>query len=260
MFQRKLLSVVLLTYNEAKLLPGCLASVNWADEIIILDSGSDDETCYIAKQAGACVFKTNDWPGFGKQRQRAQEYASKDYILMLDADERVTLQLYQAIMAVLQHPAPSTVYSCARRNLFLGRFMRHSGWSQDRVVRLYERNEYSYNEMSVHESLDTRDAKVIALQGNLLHLTCHDLSKFQHKQLQYAKTWAFEHYHQGHKCNFLTIIIHTYSTFYKTWLLRAGFLDRKQGWLLAMINAQYTFNKYAILWALSHSHALQEHD
>lgn len=165
MSHRKRLSVVLITRNEAELLPDCLASVSWADEIVVLDAGSVDETRHIAAQAGARVFQSTDWPGFGIQRQRAQAYASGDYILMLDADERVTPPLRQAIQDVLQHPDPNAVYSCARRNLFLGRFMRHSGWYPDRVVRLYARERYRYNALPVHESLATGDADVVALTG-----------------------------------------------------------------------------------------------
>ncbi|UVK78043.1 MAG: hypothetical protein FKGGLIKP_00687 [Sodalis sp. Fse] len=260
MFLRKSLSVVLITRDEAELLSDCLASVSWADEIILLDAGSNDETCHIAMQAGARVFQSTNWLGFGKQRQLAQGYASSDYILMLDADERVTPQLQQDIMMVLQHPEPGTVYSFVRRNLFLGRFMRHSGWYPDRVVRLYEREEYNYNAMPVHESLDIRGAKILALQGDLMHLTCRDLPTFQRKQLQYAETWALEYYRQGRKCSFFAIISHTYSVFVNKWLLRAGFLDGKQGWLLAMVNAQYTFNKYAHLWVLSQPCREREHD
>ncbi|CUX96972.1 glycosyltransferase family 2 protein [Candidatus Hoaglandella endobia] len=254
MSQRKRLSVVLLTRNEAELLPNCLASVSWADEIVVLDAGSHDQTRYIAAQAGARVFQSTDWPGFGIQRQRAQAYASGDYILMLDADERVTPPLRQAIEEVLQQSNnPKVVYSCARRNLFLGRFMRYSGWYPDRVVRLYAREHYLYNALPVHESLEIGEAAIVALPGDLQHLTCRDLPAFQRKQLQYAEVWAQAHHHQGRRCSIFAIIVHTYSTFVKMWLLRTGCLDGKQGWLLAIVKAQYTFNKYSALWALSHA-------
>lgn len=253
MLQRQRLSVVLITRNEAELLPDCLASVNWADEIVILDAGSHDKTCHIAALAGARVFQSTDWPGFGIQRQQAQAYVSNDYILMLDADERVTPLLRQAIQHVLQQPKLGVVYSCTRRNIFLGRFMRHSGWYPDRVVRLYAREHYRYNALPVHESLETNSADIVSLQGDLLHLTCRNLPAFQRKQLQYAEAWAQEHHRLGRTCSLFSAISHAYIAFMKTWLWNAGFLDGKQGWLLAMVNAQYTFNKYAILWAFSHS-------
>ncbi len=111
----------MITKNEASLLTDCLASVAWADEIIVLDSGSEDETRALAQQFGAKVYSNINWPGYGKQRQLAQQYASGDYILMLDADERVTPELKIAIESVLLAPEEGAVYSCSRRNLFLGR-------------------------------------------------------------------------------------------------------------------------------------------
>lgn len=164
--------------NEASLLADCLASATWADEIVVLDSGSEDETVALAEQYGAKVYNNTEWPGYGKQRQLAQQYATGDYILMLDADERVTPELKSAIETVLLAPEEGAVYSCARRNLFLGRFMRHSGWYPDRVTRLYPRDQYRYNDDLVHESLDSGSAKVIPLAGDLLHLTCRDFLPF----------------------------------------------------------------------------------
>ncbi|WP_421595739.1 glycosyltransferase family 2 protein [Rahnella sp. PD4] len=251
MTDKKRLSVVLIARNEGDLLPACLESVTWADEIILLDSGSNDATQDIARSFGAKVFLNTDWPGFGKQRQLAQSHATGDYILMIDADERVSSPLRQSIENVLNCPQENTVYSLGRSNLFLGKFMRHSGWYPDRVNRLYP-STFSYNDDRVHESLNTGNATVVPLQGDLLHLTCRDLFSFQRKQLSYAQAWAEQRYQQGRRCSFFSIISHTLGAFVKTWILRAGFLDGKQGLILAGVNAQYTFNKYAALWALSH--------
>lgn len=250
MSARKSLSVVIIAKNEAGLLPDCLQSVAWADEIVMLDSGSQDGSVAVAESLGAKVFTHVDWQGFGKQRQLAQSYASHDYILMIDADERVTPELRQSIEQTLTAPDDNQVYSCARRNLFLGRFMRHSGWYPDRVNRLYANQRYRYNDNLVHESLDINGAKVVPLNGDLLHLTCRDFFAFQRKQLRYAEEWANQRHQAGKRCGYLSIITHTVGAFCKTWLLRAGFLDGKQGLLLAVVNAQYTFNKYAALWAL----------
>lgn len=251
---RQRLSVVIIIKNEAELLPACLASVNWADEIIILDSGSSDDSVEIARAAGAKVFHADDWPGYGKQRQRAQSYARSEMILMLDADERVTPELHKAIVQVLNAPPSNAVYSLSRSNLFLGRFMRHSGWYPDRVTRLYPRM-LNYNDNQVHESLNAQDAPVRMLKGHLQHLTCRNLIAFQRKQLAYAEAWAQERHQRGKRCGLFSIFSHTLSAFIKTLLLRAGFLDGKQGWILAVVNAQYTFNKYSALWALGQSSA-----
>lgn len=250
MSNRKSLSVVMIAKNEAELLTDCLQSVAWADEIIVLDSGSTDVSVALAESLGAKVFTHTDWQGFGKQRQKAQSYATQEYVLMIDADERVTPQLRQSIELALETADDNVVYSLGRRNLFLGRFMRHSGWYPDRVNRLYANQRYRYNDDLVHESLNTNGARMIPLQGDLLHLTCRDFFAFQRKQLHYAEQWATQRHQAGKRCGFLSILSHTLGAFCKTWLLRAGFLDGKQGLLLAVVNAQYTFNKYAALWAL----------
>ena len=249
------LSVVMIAKNAADLLPDCLASVSWADEIILLDSGSSDNTVELACSLGAQVYINCDWQGYGIQRQRAQEYATGDYVLMIDTDERVTPELEQSIRRVLAAPKTGSIYSIARRNYFLGRFMRHSGWYPDRVMRLYQRDRYRYNDSLVHESLDGKGAQVVELSGDLLHLTCRDFSGFQQKQLAYAAAWALERHQRGKKTSLAAIFAHTLAAFMKTLLLRGGVLDGKQGWLLAVVNAQYTFNKYTELWALSRGYS-----
>ena len=249
------LSVVMIAKNAADLLPDCLASVSWADEIVLLDSGSSDNTVELARRLGVQVHINRDWQGYGIQRQRAQDYATGDYVLMIDTDERVTPELAQSIRSVLAAPKAGAIYSIARRNYFLGRFMRHSGWYPDRVMRLYERDRYRYNDNLVHESLDGQGAQVIELAGDLLHLTCRDFSGFQQKQLAYAAAWAQERHQRGKKTSLAAIFGHTLGAFVKTLLLRGGVMDGKQGWLLAVVNAQYTFNKYTELWALSRGYS-----
>ncbi|WP_330984703.1 MULTISPECIES: glycosyltransferase family 2 protein [Enterobacterales] len=245
------LSVVMIAKNAAELLPECLASVRWADEIIVLDSGSSDNTVELARSLGAQVHVNSDWQGYGIQRQRAQALATGDYVLMIDTDERVTPELEQSLRQVLTAPQAGAVYSIARRNYFLGRFMRHSGWYPDRVLRLYERERWQYNGNLVHESLECRDANIIELKGDLRHLTCRDFADFQQKQLAYATAWAQERYQKGKKASLAGIFGHTLGAFIKTLLIRGGVLDGAQGWLLAVVNAQYTFNKYTELWALN---------
>ncbi|AYA41541.1 glycosyltransferase family 2 protein [Xenorhabdus nematophila] len=252
MSDKKRLSVVMIAKNAADVITDCLLSVNWADEIIVLDSGSTDATCQIASEMGAKVYTNTQWPGFGRQRQLAQSYASGDYIFMIDADERVTPELKASIEHVITSPDDDDkVYSCARLNLFMGRFMKHSGWYPDKVIRLYRRERYQYNDNQVHESLDTQGASIVTLKGDLRHLTCRNLMEFQQKQLNYAEAWAKHRYEQGKKTRYFSVWSHMLGAFFKTWLFRAGFLDGKQGLMLAVVNAQYTFNKYAALWELT---------
>ncbi|VFP87514.1 glycosyltransferase family 2 protein [Candidatus Erwinia haradaeae] len=246
---RQKLSVVIITKNSAEFLVECLESVNWADEIVIFDSNSTDKTQSIAYQYGAIVYKTNRWDGYGKQRQIAQSYAQHSMILMIDSDERVTPSLKNSIKGVLQQPATDTVYRMSRSNLFLGKFMRHGGWYPDRVIRLYPRH-FQYNNNVVHESLHAPKTKIKLLYGDLLHLTCSDFISFQSKQLSYAKAWAIQSHKNGQNSNIICIFLHTIWTFIQTLLIRTSFLDGKQGWLLAIVTSQYTFNKYTTLWTL----------
>ncbi|AWH88690.1 glycosyltransferase family 2 protein [Limnobaculum parvum] len=248
---KKRLSVVIIAKNEAELLADCLQSARWADEIILLDSGSTDSTLQIAQQHDAKVFSHLEWQGYGKQRQIAQSHASGDYIFMIDADERITPELRKSIEQIIHGEShPEKVYSCARRNYFLGRFMRHCGWYPDRVIRLYQNSLYRYNDNLVHESVDYGDAQVTHLNGDLLHLTCRDYFVFQRKQFNYAEGWAKQSYQRGKRASMFSAVTHASGAFFKTWLLRRGFMDGKHGFLLACINTQYTFNKYAALWAI----------
>lgn len=248
---KKRLSVVVIAKNEAELISDCLISAEWADEIILLDGGSTDDTVQIAQRLGAKVFTNTQWQGYGKQRQIAQSYAGGDYIFMIDADERITPELRLSIEKIITSPTQEKqVYSCARRNFFLGKFMRHSGWYPDRTIRLYQNRLYGYNDNLVHESLDYSDAQVIRLDGDLLHLTCRDYFVFQRKQFSYAESWALQSYQRGKSASMTSAVGHGLGAFFKTLVIRRGFADGKHGFLLACINAQYTFNKYAALWTL----------
>ncbi|MDP4491785.1 glycosyltransferase family 2 protein [Vibrio sp. AH4] len=246
------LSVVLITHNAAKTLAATLESVRWADEIIVLDSGSNDDTLAIAQTFGAQCYQQTDWQGFGRQRQIAQSYASSDYVLMLDSDEQVTSELYRSIQGILQQPVQRNIaYACARRNRFIGRYMKHCGWYPDHVIRLYLREERQYNNDRVHESLNMDQAHLHYLDGDLLHETAPNFIEFQQKQLRYAEQWALQRQQQGKQGSLWQAFSHSLSAFLKTYLIRKGFLDGKHGIVLSLIVTQYTFNKYVALWALT---------
>ncbi|VFP81824.1 glycosyltransferase family 2 protein [Candidatus Erwinia haradaeae] len=256
---RQKISVVIITRNSAAFLPECLESVNWADEIVVLDFNSTDQTQNIACQYGAIVYTTNSWNGYGKQRQIAQSYAHHSMILMIDSDERVTNNLKNSIQNVLKEPETDTVYLVSRSNLFLGRFMRHGGWYPDRVIRLYPRH-FQYNSNLVHEALCAPKTKIKLLYGDLLHITGSDFFSFQLKQLAHAKAWAIQSNQDGKHSDVIRILLNTIWTFMQTLLIRASFLDGTQGWILAIVNSQYTFNKYTILWTLNRSTKKKIHE
>ena len=245
------LSVVLIAKNSAATLQSSLQSVQWADEIILLDGGSTDDTVNIATQYGAKVYHNAHWQGYGIQRQIAQKYTTSDYVFMLDTDEQVTEELKTSIQNVLSQPQQANkVFACARRNWFLGHYMMHCGWYPDRVIRLYLAKERTYNNNLVHESVNTVGTEIINLSGDLLHHTCEDYMDFQQKQLTYARSWAQERFAKGKRAGLGTALAHALGAFIKTFFLRRGILDGGHGLLLSLTVSQYTFNKYAALWAL----------
>lgn len=242
------LSAIVITKNEESVLADCLESVRWADEIIVFDSASTDRTRDIALAHGArFIPDTEAWAGFGIQRQRAQSHAAGDFILMVDADERVTPELRAAIETVLQNPLPQTVWRTRRRDLFFGTPLR---CAETAPVRLYPKT-YRYQPQEVHESLDLQGAAISTLKGLMTHDTCRDFKSFQEKRLRYALDWAEERYKKGKRCSLITAWLHMLATFWVIILVKRGLMDRSSGILYAALMAQYTYNKYAYLWVLN---------
>lgn len=246
------ISAVIITKNEEKILAECLASICWVDEIIVLDSGSTDKTIAIAKQAGAKVFINNDWPGFGKQKQLAQSYATKDWILAIDADEVVSEKLKQSLVNMLKDPPQNTLVKVNELTWVFGRFLRHSGWYYNHI-RVYPRHYTHYDDALVHEKIiQPKDAKTIVLEGDLLHYSYRNLTHYLVKSAHYAKAWADIRQKKGKKSSLSQGILHAFGCFIKMYLLKRGFLDGKQGFLIALLSAHSTFVKYADLWIREH--------
>jgi len=243
------LSVVLIVKNESKNLVACLEKLLWADEIIVLDSGSTDNTLEVAKRFTPHVYVEMDWQGFGIQRQRAQAKASSDWILMIDADEYITDTLKQEIQRVVDENNQKIIYEMPRLSWCFGGFIRHSGWYPDYVLRLYPRKYANYGPERVHEKLRiSGKMEVKQLKGDLLHYTYRDLEHYLVKSAQYAKEWAIQNAEKGKTTNLLNGFMHGIGCFFKMYIFRAGFLDGRQGLLLAMLSANSTFVKYADLW------------
>lgn len=244
------LAVAMIVKNESKHLAGCLEKVkDWVDEIVIVDSGSDDDTLKIAEQFGAKCYVNTNWQGFGKQRQFAQQYINSDYVLWLDADEQVTDELRQSIQQVVSQPPSKTLYQIGRLTHIFGREIRHSGWYPDYVVRLYSTQLAQYGDELVHEKVHyPADAKVEKLKGDLLHYSYDNIHHYLVKSANYAKAWADQRQAKGKKASLFQGIIHGIACFAKMYVFKAGFLDGKQGFLLAVLSAHSTFVKYADLW------------
>ena len=244
------ISVAMIVKNEAADLADCLETVkDWVDEIVILDSGSTDNTQQIAEQYGAKFYQNVDWPGFGKQRQLAQQYVTSDYVLWLDADERVSSLLRQSIEQAVQQNLPSTAYQLPRLSSVFGRKIRHSGWYPDYVVRLYRCQDGQYGDELVHEKVHlAKGTQIKKLQGDLLHFTYKSIHHYLLKSAGYARAWDEQRADKGKKATLWQGISHALGCFIKMYFIRAGFLDGKQGLLLAILSAHSTFVKYADLW------------
>ncbi|MCX2961712.1 glycosyltransferase family 2 protein [Rodentibacter caecimuris] len=244
------ISIAMIVKNEAQDLALCLDTVkDWVDEIVILDSGSTDNTKEIALSYEAKFYENTDWPGFGKQRQIAQQYVTSDYVLWLDADERVTPELRQSIQRAVQQNPENTVFEIPRISEVFGRKIRHSGWYPDYVVRLYRTHYAGYNDSLVHEKVCyPNNTRVERLTGDLEHFTYKNLHHYLVKSAGYAKAWADQRQANGKKATLWQGVAHGLSCFIKMYILKAGFLDGKQGFLLAALSAHSTFVKYADLW------------
>lgn len=188
------LTIALIVKNEAANLTACLAScTDLAAQIVVVDSGSTDDTVAIAEQFGAKVVVHTDWQGFGPQRQVAQSHVTGDWVLWLDADERLTPALKASIQTVLKVDDRQSIYQVSRLSWVFGRFIRHSGWYPDRVVRLYATAQTAYTTAPVHEQVIVpTDCTVKTLDGDLLHYTYRDLQHYLVKSAQYADLWAAE--------------------------------------------------------------------
>lgn len=245
------LTIALIVKNEASNLAACLTSCEGlADEIVVVDSGSTDDTIGIAKQFGALVIENPEWKGFGAQRRFAQQHCKSDWILWIDADERLTPELKVSIAQVVQgEQASDCVYSVGRLSWVFGRFIRHSGWYPDRVVRLYRRTLTQYSDAPVHESVIVPPGiKILPINGDLLHYTYRDLEHYLVKSAQYAALWAKHRAENGKRSSIMQGMLHGIGCFLRMYVLKVGFLDGKQGFLLAVLSAHSTFVKYADLW------------
>lgn len=242
------LSVIIITKNEALNIRECIESVKWAEEIIVVDSGSTDDTVAICREFTPHVH-IHDWPGFGMQKNRALGYASKDWVLSLDADERVTPELRAEIEQAMSG-GDVQGYEIPRLSSFCGRFMHHSGWYPDYVLRLFRRGSARFSDSLVHERL-IMESKPARLKGLLLHYTFENLEEALNKINQYSTAGALMQYQRGRKVTLGGAVLRGLWSFVRTYVLRAGFLDGREGFMLAVLNAEGTYYRYVKLMLLN---------
>ena len=228
----------------------CLDSVAWADEIVVLDSCSTDETVAIATRMGAKVSTSDDWPGFGEQKNRALGLASGDWILSLDADERVSPELADEIRGVLASDDSKPGYEIPRLSSYCGRYMRHSGWWPDYVTRLVRRGKGRFNKNLVHERLEV-DGEVGRLECTLMHESFQSLEQVLEKVDRYSSLNARQMAAAGKRGGIVAGVVHGLGAFFKTYVLKAGFLDGREGFMLAVSNAEGAYYKYVKLFLLN---------
>lgn len=247
---REALSVCLITKNEASRLGDCLASVApVASEIVVVDSESTDGTEAVASRFGA-RFVVRPFDDFGRQKQAAVDLARCRWILLIDADERLTPELGAEILSLLADRVRLErydSYTVDRSNLFLGKAIRHGGWSPDLLVRLFRKDRARLSAHLVHESV-LAPGPVGRLSGKLLHLTAASLDDFLAKNLRYARLSAREKRARGLPPRILKVLLDPPFVFLRMYLVRAGFLDGKEGLFLALLYSLFTAVKYLAMY------------
>jgi len=251
---RRPVSVVIIAKNEAERIDDCLASVAWADEIIVVDSGSTDATCDIARRYTDKVY-TLPWRGYGPQKQAAVDLASHDWILSVDCDERICAELTDEIRQLLTEDAPCNAYSIPRKT-FLGRKqIKHCGWYPDRTVRLFNRSNAHFSDSLVHEYVVTT-GPVGKCSEHMMHYSFSGLSPLLAKLNHYSDLSARQMFEGGRRCSVFDLTIRPSFAFFKTYVLRAGVLDGTEGLIIAVTTAMLTFSKYAKLRELGRQSSL----
>ena len=239
------LSVLIPTLNEEENLGACLESCAFADEIIVVDSGSEDETQEIARRAGARLL-IHEFEGHARQKNWGLEQVSHEWVLILDADERVTPELREEVASVLASPARSDGYWIRRRSTFLGREIRGCGWQRDRVLRLFARGKGRYEDRHVHEEVHV-DGTVGTLHAALLHHSCRNLRDWMEKTVRYARLGAREARRRGRTARRRDLLLRPPARFLKQYIAQRGFRDGVEGFVLCVISAFGVFLKYAML-------------
>jgi glycosyltransferase involved in cell wall biosynthesis len=242
------LSAVIITRDVADLLPECLESVRFADEILIVDSGSQDATRDIAKRHGA-RFLHQDWLGYGKQKQFAVERAANDWVICLDADERVSPELAHRIQDALRAPE-FFAYDMPRCNRFMGCWLRHGEGYPDPNLRLFHRGHAHWSDDPIHEHVVTTDP-VGRLDGDLLHDSAVSLADYLDKQNRYTTLQAERLHAQGKRVSAARLVLSPLARFIKFYFLRRGFLDGVPGLVHISIGCFNSFMKYAKLMQLA---------
>jgi glycosyltransferase involved in cell wall biosynthesis len=243
------LSACIISYNEADRIEACLASVGFCDEIIVVDSHSTDRTRELAGSLGARVIE-RDWPGYRTQKQFAVDSASHDWVLCLDADERVSAPLRAEIEAERARGFEGyDGWSIPRVTDYFGRFLLHGNAYPDRLIRLFDRRRGRWVGREIHENTRV-EGRVGRMRGRLEHFSYRNLSDHQSRMQRYATLMAHSLHESGRRAGLLTVLLNPQWRFFRGYLLRLGFLDGWRGLVFALIEANYVRRKYLELYML----------
>lgn len=244
------LSIIILTRNEAQNLKDCIASTaDLADEIIVIDGESTDNTVDLAKSLGATVVIFDKWQGYGPRRQEAQLHAHGEWILHLDADERLTPALVASLKKALAQASGNEIFAIPRATYLLSHQIRHCGWYPDYVLRLYKNTYTHYDDALVHEKLEVPEgAKIIYLKEPMIHYSYRTLAQYFDKQKTYELAFGENKFKKGKRVNLLSIPLRALFGFIRIYFIKKGFLDGKIGLWLAISVAAYVTNKYLALY------------
>jgi (heptosyl)LPS beta-1,4-glucosyltransferase len=243
------LTVTVITRNEAANIEGALASVQWADEIVVVDSRSSDETVEIARRH-ATRIEVHDWKGYSAQRNYAADIASHDWILALDADERVPPELADEIQRIMADGPSAGGYRMPRISYYLGRWIRGTDWYPDYQLRLYNRRVGQFNGKRVHESVELSEGRPGTLRHDLQHYPYRDISDHVTSIDHYTTLAAEEWFAAGRRTNALDVVLHPPVAFLRNYVARRGFRDGTAGFLVSVLNSYYVFLKILKLWEL----------
>lgn len=247
MKKKSTLSIVICTKNEERNIKDCILSASFADEVLIIDSGSSDGTVEIARKSGARVIET-DWPGYGPQQNRAIDASSGEWIFSIDADERITDELKEEILKTINQ-GDFKVYDVPRRSFFITKFMNYSGWWPDRTRRLFKRNFARFTTHEIHANLSSTEP-LGHLKSHMIHYSYQNYDEILEKMNRYSSGAARDRMKQGEKGGLSKAILHGLWTFIRTYIIRLGFLDGKQGFILAVSHAEGCYYRYLKIWLL----------
>ncbi|MGR8932759.1 MAG: glycosyltransferase family 2 protein [Gammaproteobacteria bacterium] len=237
-----MISVIIITLNEEENIRACLESVVWADEIVVVDSGSSDATREICREFTDKILLNENWQGYGYQKNLALQQATGDWVLSLDADERVSQELRRALQAVIASPQ-ADAYALPRQAYFLGKAMRHGGWWPDYVVRLFRRGKGRFSDVIVHETVQVQGS-VKKLKEPIIHYSYVSLEQLLAKINKYSSAGALQAQAKNKRGSMMKALGKGCWTFFRAYCLRAGFLDGAAGLIAALAKAEETYYRY----------------